>query len=52
MNLVNEDNYLKQDEIINSIFDLLSDKIAVLHAKDFVIENGSIKGTMPSEGTV
>ena len=49
-NLINEENYLKQDEIINKMFDLLGDKIVVLHAKDFVINNGSIKGTMPGEG--
>ena len=49
-NFINEENYLKQDEIINSMFDLLGDKIAVLHAKDFVIENGTFKGVMPGKG--
>ncbi len=49
-NLINEENYLNQDEMINSMFDLLSDKIAVFHAKDFVIENGSIKLVLPGEG--
>ena len=49
-NLINEQNYLKQDEIINSMFDLLSDKIEVLHAKDFVVEDGKMKLVAPGEG--
>ena len=49
-NLINEQNYLKQDEIINSMFNLLSDKIVVLHAKDFVVEDGKMKLVAPGEG--
>ncbi len=49
-NLINEQNYLKQDEIINSMFDLLSNRIVVLHAKDFVIEDGKMKRVAPADG--
>ncbi|MBR1969487.1 MAG: sugar phosphate isomerase/epimerase [Clostridia bacterium] len=49
-NLMTVENHLNQDEIINSMFDLLSDKIAVFHAKDFIIENNEIKKALPGEG--
>ena len=49
-NLINIENYKNQDEIINTMFDLLSDKIAILHAKDFIVENGTIKRAVPGEG--
>lgn len=50
VNYLNKDNYNKQDDIINEIFDLLADKICVLHAKDFIIENGEMKMVNPTEG--
>jgi len=49
-NLINTDNYKNQDEIINKVFDLLSDKLTVLHAKDFIIENGEMKSVHPGMG--
>ena len=49
-NLINIENYTRQDEIINAMFDLLSDKIAVFHAKDFVVEDSKIKRVIPGEG--
>lgn len=49
-NLINVNNYKNQDEIINSVFDLLGDKIAVFHAKDFIFEDGGLKRTVPGEG--
>lgn len=50
-NLLNEENYLKQDEIINSMFDLLGDKIVAVHVKDFTIENGHfVGGVVPGKG--
>ncbi len=45
VNYINEDNYKYQDDIINAAFDLTGDKIAVIHAKDFILENGKIKRT-------
>lgn len=50
VNYLNIDNYKEQDKMINDIFSLLSDKICVLHAKDFVIENGEFKSVKPTEG--
>lgn len=50
MNLINIENYKKQDEIINEMFDLVGDKIAVIHAKDFVVEDDKIVLALPGEG--
>ena len=35
-------NFIDQDEIIKEAFKLFGDRMVVLHAKDFVIENGEI----------
>lgn len=43
VNLLGMDNYTEQDQIIKDAFELLGDEIAVIHGKDFVIENGSLK---------
>lgn len=50
VNYLNINNYQNQDEMINDIFSLLSNKICVLHAKDFVVENGEFKMVKPTEG--
>ena len=50
VNYLNIHNYQKQDEIINDTFDLLGDKICVIHAKDFVVDDGVFKAVKPSEG--
>lgn len=50
VNYLNADNYEWQDEMIEDMFSLLADKICVLHAKDFVIENGEFKMVKPGEG--
>ncbi len=39
-NLISETNYQNQDEIYQKSFDLFGDRIIIIHAKDFVIENG------------
>lgn len=49
-NYLNINNYKEQDKMINDMFALLSDKIAVMHAKDFVVENASLKPTRLGEG--
>ena len=49
-NYITIDNYQKQDTMINTMFDLLGDKIAIIHIKDFVIENGMVKSAIPGEG--
>lgn len=50
VNYLNIDNYKEQDKMINDMFSLLSDKICVLHAKDFIVENGEFKMVKPTEG--
>ncbi len=39
-NLISEENYQYQDEIYQQSFELFGDRIVIIHAKDFVIENG------------
>lgn len=43
-------NYTKQDEIIQSAFELLGKEIAVIHAKDFIIENDMVKSVAAGKG--
>jgi sugar phosphate isomerase/epimerase len=50
VNLLDPVNYQTQDGIIQSAFDLFGDRIVLLHAKDFVIENGQKKIVPPGEG--
>ena len=50
VNYLNIHNYQKQDEIINDTFDLLGDKVCVIHAKDFVVDNGVFRAVKPSDG--
>lgn len=49
-NYININNYAVQDEIIKETFDLLADKICVIHAKDFTVEDGKIKNAGLTEG--
>ncbi len=50
VNLINAENYERQDEIINDMFDLVGEKIAVIHAKDFVVKDGKLSLALPGEG--
>ena len=50
VNLLDASNYQNQDEIIQSAFDLFGDRIVLLHAKDFVIEDSQKKIVPPGEG--
>lgn len=43
VNLLDGKNYKDQDKIINRAFELYSDKISVIHMKDFKVENGEVK---------
>jgi len=47
---MNIDNYMYQDEIINDTFELLGDKIIVIHVKDFVINNEKMQYVVPGNG--
>lgn len=49
-NFLSEENYERQDEIIKQSFDLFGDRIQILHAKDFLIENGKKKIVPIGEG--
>lgn len=50
VNYLNIDNYKNQNEIINEAFMLFADKICVIHAKDFLVENNEFKCAKPAEG--
>jgi len=43
VNLINEENYEKQDDIVKKSFELFGDRIVAIHAKDYVYEDGEIK---------
>ena len=50
VNLINTNNYKNQDEIINEAFSLFADRICVIHAKDFTVEDGILKPAKPTAG--
>ena len=50
VNYLNINNYKNQDKIISETFDSLWDKICVIHAKDFMFENGEFCFRKPTEG--
>lgn len=43
VNLLSLDNHHDQERVIGESLDLFGDRIAVLHAKDFVVENGQLQ---------
>ncbi len=42
-NLMSPANYLRQDQIITEAIELLGDRIAVIHLKDFTVEQGRVQ---------
>lgn len=50
VNLLNPENYLSQREIIDEAFSLFGDRIIVIHAKDFIVENGKMKNVPIGDG--
>lgn len=50
VNLINENNYIFQDEIINSFFEKFGPFIEVIHFKDFLIKNGKLIRVAPGNG--
>lgn len=40
LNLVPEDDYQKQDDMIRQAFELFGDRIVAIHAKEFIMESG------------
>lgn len=50
VNVIDINNYEKQDEILTEAFTLLKDDIAVIHAKDFIVEDGKVKSVISGRG--
>jgi sugar phosphate isomerase/epimerase len=50
VNLLSRENYHRQDDIIRESFDLFGDRIAILHAKDFVVEEGALRSVLSGQG--
>jgi len=50
VNLLSIVNYHEQERIIGQSLELFGDRIAVIHAKDFVVENGRFKSTSAGLG--
>jgi L-ribulose-5-phosphate 3-epimerase len=50
VNLLDIDNYQKQDRIIEESFELFGDRMLVLHAKDFQIADGTLKTVPAGQG--
>ncbi|AIQ42662.1 sugar phosphate isomerase/epimerase [Paenibacillus sp. FSL R7-0297] len=49
-NLITPDNYLQQESIVAEALELLGDRIAVLHLKDFTLRDGRIEIVPAGEG--
>lgn len=49
-NLLHIGNYHAQHQVIDEMIDLFADKIRIVHAKDFTIENQQIKQVAPGQG--
>jgi L-ribulose-5-phosphate 3-epimerase len=50
VNLLNIENYQKQEQVMKESFDLFGDKIVIIHAKDFKTENGKFIQVAPGRG--
>ena len=50
VNLLTIDTYEKQDEIFQEAMELFGDRVVILHAKDFIIENNQLLMTAVGKG--
>lgn len=50
VNLMTIENYKNQEEIMEEAIDLLGDRIAILHAKDFILEGNELKAAAVGKG--
>lgn len=50
VNYLNAFNYNEQNRMIMDVFTLFAEKIAVIHAKDFIVENGALKRVPLGQG--
>jgi len=49
-NLLHDENTHEQHSLIDEMIDLLGDKIMIVHAKDFVLEEGQLMQVAPGKG--
>ncbi len=52
VNLLGMDNYLEQTEVMEEAIDLLGDEVAVVHMKDFVIQEGRMVAVAAGSGNL
>lgn len=52
VNLINEENYKNQDDLIKRSFELFGDRIVAIHVKDFLYEDGEIKLASIGKGSL
>jgi L-ribulose-5-phosphate 3-epimerase len=50
VNLLTADNHEQQERIFQDSFNLFGDRIAIIHAKDYVIETGAVKTAQIGKG--
>ena len=50
VNLLSIENYQRQDDIMREAFALWGDRIAIIHAKDFVVEKGALRSVLSGQG--
>ncbi len=50
VNLLSADNYQDQDRVLQEAFDLYGDRIVVVHAKDFIVEDRTWKTVRTGRG--
>jgi L-ribulose-5-phosphate 3-epimerase len=52
VNVLDMDNYKNQDEVIKEAFELFGDRIVIIHAKDFSVEEGEVKTVPVGKGSL
>jgi sugar phosphate isomerase/epimerase len=50
VNFLTIENYMQQEEIFTEAIELFGDRIAILHAKDFIVEDNELKPTAVGKG--
>jgi L-ribulose-5-phosphate 3-epimerase len=50
VNLLSVANHRRQDDIIRESFERFGDRIAIVHAKDFLVENGQLRSVLAGQG--
>ncbi|MBN1647884.1 MAG: sugar phosphate isomerase/epimerase, partial [Spirochaetales bacterium] len=50
VNLINDENYRDQRSIMEKALDLYGDRIIVIHAKDFLVDSGTVKPVLCGRG--